>query len=575
MFITVGFMSGPTEDDFGASEKQNGVPAARFATLLRALRIKAGLTQQELADRAGIGVRTVRELERARVARPQRGTVGLLADAFGLTGVTRHGFVAAGRSVRVVRSPAGSAESSVRPGARPAGQLTGQVERLAGQVERITGRGDDLAELAGLLGAGQSVALVGLGGVGKTCLARAVATSSAERFPGGVALLAPDPVGGRSVIRAVDSLEVLVGSMASAFGVDGLADLARRCADAPALLVVDGAEGAGAAGPAVAALHARVPSLRFLITSRRPLDLPGVLDWQVDPLEVPPAGAPAEISALRKYSAVELFEARLAQVRVRPLADREGPTLVELVRRLSGLPLAIELAAACGGVAELADLSNRYRDRELELAPTSSGRLTLRAAIAGSCELLDPATWRALRRLSVLRGAWSLDLAGELLDDLPNVDPERVLDRLVWHGMVRLTGVGRSSGLRAGSGPFRSPRAFGLAEDRSGDSGGDSGQRAAGRPEPDPFRYRLVELVARHALGQCARSGELRTAGWRHARVFARLVLGRGAVQGHSSDRGGVSADAIIDDVRAAAGCVDADPADHAVLNQWLQHRPA
>jgi transcriptional regulator with XRE-family HTH domain len=68
--------------------------SASFAAVLRASRMRAGLTQCELASRAGVGVRTLRELERARVARPQQGTVELLADAFGLTGQARASFIA-------------------------------------------------------------------------------------------------------------------------------------------------------------------------------------------------------------------------------------------------------------------------------------------------------------------------------------------------------------------------------------------------------------------------------------------------------------------------------------------------
>ncbi|MBT8224988.1 MAG: helix-turn-helix transcriptional regulator [Dactylosporangium sp.] len=71
----------------------------RFATVLRARRLSAGLTQKELAQLAGIGVRTVRELERARVHRPQCGTLALLADAFGLTGAAREDFTNSVRSV--------------------------------------------------------------------------------------------------------------------------------------------------------------------------------------------------------------------------------------------------------------------------------------------------------------------------------------------------------------------------------------------------------------------------------------------------------------------------------------------
>lgn len=85
------------------------VHATGFAALLRGTRLAGGLTQDELAARAGIGVRTLRELERGRALRPQRSTVRLLADALGLTGTVRAEFVAEARRPRPSQGPAGGA----------------------------------------------------------------------------------------------------------------------------------------------------------------------------------------------------------------------------------------------------------------------------------------------------------------------------------------------------------------------------------------------------------------------------------------------------------------------------------
>src|SRR5512142_333868 len=113
-------------------DDEPGAPSARFAAVLRARRIAAGLTQLELAARAGVGVRTVRELERARVHRPQRGTLELLANALGLSGTARDAFIGTVRpaeatiDIEPLRTPASVPPPEVTPftGAGP-GALMG------------------------------------------------------------------------------------------------------------------------------------------------------------------------------------------------------------------------------------------------------------------------------------------------------------------------------------------------------------------------------------------------------------------------------------------------------------------
>ena len=125
------------------------------------MRQAAGLTQEELATRARVGVRTVRDLEAGRATRPQRSTVDLLAGALGLVGPGRARFEAAarGRTLRLVSLP---------------------------RVEPLIGREDDVAGVTGLLEVADLVTIVGLTGVGKAALAIRAAGDAADRFPGGV-----------------------------------------------------------------------------------------------------------------------------------------------------------------------------------------------------------------------------------------------------------------------------------------------------------------------------------------------------------------------------------------------------
>jgi predicted ATPase/transcriptional regulator with XRE-family HTH domain len=432
--------------------------------VLRAHRRAAGLTQQELAGRAGVGVRTVRELERGRATRPQRGTVELLADALGLTGTGRTRFVEAARG-RLLDAAEPRAASRVPPTIALPPPLP------------LVGRDDDLREVAGLVAACDVVLLVGLAGVGKTCLAIAVAHHVADRFPGGVAGIFVSDVSGPDDILA---------SAASVFGVARAAHLTERCAGRPTLLLVDGVERAPeAAATALAWLRANAPGLRLVATSRHPVDLPGIVAWPVTPLDVPPragTSVPApDLAMLSAYPAISLFLERLRQVRRHPVEPAELPVLGELVRRLGGLPLAIELAAARGRVLELHEILDRYGHRMLDLGEPRPDGQTLRGAVAASYRLLDSTEQSALERLAAFAGRWSVGLAEELLGGLVG-DVEAVLDRLVGLGLVSV--------------------------------------RAAG-----PLRFRLLDVVRDFAIERCAEAGHLASVRTRHARVFADLAV--------------------------------------------------
>jgi predicted ATPase/transcriptional regulator with XRE-family HTH domain len=435
-----------------------------FDALLRARRRAAGLTQAELAALAGVGVRTVRDLERGRASRPQRTTVELLARALKLTPAERAGFHATARG----------------QSAPPAGRTPALPP-----VVPLIGRDRDVADLTALLAEpGGPVSLVGLAGVGKSCLAITVAHRVTGHFPGGVA----------GVLVTEGSAESdLLSTTASVFGVARADDLAGRFASAPALLLLDAVE--RAPGGVESALHwlARtVPTLTVLATGRHPIGVPGERVWPVTPLEVPPPDTGAELDRVAEYPAAALFLARLRQVRREPLDRDEVGALISLVRRLGGLPLALELAAARGRVLDLNEILHRYGDRVLDLAGTAASpdaaALTLRDAVAASYRLLEPAERYALRRLSVFRNRWSVELAEALLTDEDSPgggplagDPVPLLDRLLALGLVSVRGSG-------------------------------------------PTRFRLLDVVRDFAAEQALAAAELPVSRRRHAVVFARLA---------------------------------------------------
>ncbi|GIG89159.1 ATP-binding protein [Plantactinospora endophytica] len=481
-----------------------------FDELLRRRRLAAGLTQAELAERAAVGIRTVRDLERGRASRPQRTTVELLAAALGLAGQDRADFVA------LARGQAGPAVEFGTVPAPPARRLPPRGFGLPEPGELI-GRDRDVADLAAMLGEQPRVArgvvsLVGIAGVGKTGLALKVAREVADDFPGGTS--------GIVMIEGSTEGDVL-SVVATVFGVGRASDLAARFSDAPSLLLVDAVERApGAAAEALNRLAEIAPTLRVLTTGRHPVGLPGERVRPVAPLEVPPVDVPADLAVVADYPAVALLLARLRQIGREPPHPDEMVALVELVRRLGGLPLAIELAAAHGRVLNLNEILDRYGNRLLDLGSPPVARetvVTLRDAVAASYRLLDADERAALRRLSVLRNRWSVELAEGMLapdpapdgsdDQSPPVDhpasacpnahgadpaattpgtpvagdPIRLLDRLLAHGLIGARGTG-------------------------------------------PLRFRVLDVVRDFAAERAAADGELAAIRRRHASVFARLA---------------------------------------------------
>jgi predicted ATPase/transcriptional regulator with XRE-family HTH domain len=428
-------------------------PASSFAALLRARRRAIGLTQAELAERAGLGERTVRDLERGRSARPQRTTIELLAAALGLSPAEQTEFLLAARGSR---AQAGQARPAVNVISLP------PPPELLGRDAEITALTAHLTAQPGI------TTLVGLAGVGKSALAHNVASKLKPAFSGGVAGIS---------IAAADTPADTIQVICAVLGIERPAQLPARLAD-PVLLLVDGVDRAEATVAAVfAELIATSPKLRVLASARAPLGLAGETVWPVNPLALPPADA-SSLEQVEAYPASALFLSRWAQVRGSPPADVEVSSLVSLVRRLGGIPLALELAAARGRVLDPPEMLVRYGHRLLELGD-SDATTTLRDVVTASYRLLDPAHRWALRRLAGFGYRWSIELAEELLG--PECDVVPVLERLVELGLVQVRGAGA-------------------------------------------FRFFLLDVVKAYALEQAESAGELAEIRARHAVVFARFA---------------------------------------------------
>jgi transcriptional regulator with XRE-family HTH domain len=358
---------------------------APFGALLLRMRAAAGLTQEQLAARAGLSPAAITALESGKRRSPRFTTVELLAAALELDARHRRELVAAARSTAGELTTAADGWAAAE-GSR-AHDKDGPVRdprRLAwwsvAEPTPLVGRVHELDLIVGSLVAGDSrlLTLVGPAGVGKTRLALAAAGRLAEdavvernRFPDGVTLVDLTPV---------RDPEMVAGAIARALGlldVGGRPALERvmeMLADRRQVVVLDNLEQLlPAAALPIADLLAACPQLALLVTSRVPLRLRWEQTLRIAPLAVPDSAMPLPpLGALLAIPSVALFVSR-AQARRADfvLKEQHAPLLAQLVTQLDGLPLALELAAARLDVLPLPMLVRRLADR-LQLLATQA-----------------------------------------------------------------------------------------------------------------------------------------------------------------------------------------------------------
>ena len=255
--------------------------------------------------------------------------------------------------------------------------------------------------------------LTGPGGIGKTRLALAVAERGTADFPNGVVFIPLAPVGDPALVASAIAERLAVRERAEQTLRD---TLTTHLAGKRLLLVLDNFEHVLPAAPLVAELLGACPTVRVLTTSRAPLRLSGEHLFPVSPLGLPETSRLASLADLGQTAAVRLFVERARAVK--PdfiLSEANAPAVTEIVRRLDGLPLALELAAARVRLLSPAALVMRL-ERSLPLLTGGAQDLperqrTLRETIAWSYDLLRPNEQALFRRLGVFVGGCTPEAA--------------------------------------------------------------------------------------------------------------------------------------------------------------------
>jgi predicted ATPase/transcriptional regulator with XRE-family HTH domain len=418
-----------------------------FAALLRHYRLAARLTQEELAARCGLGLRTIQNLE-SGANLPHRGTLRRLTTGLTLVGEALAQFEAAAqlnrRGPRTAELPQlsgdepahgvdivhlvawrrddpmdASTASDESPDRSPDNRGRDIPNNLPVQWTSFIGREQALIDVPRFIESNHLVTLTGAGGCGKTRLALEVAREIAAAYPDGVWLVELAPLTDATLVpdTVAAALQVVGGP-----GQPILATLLSNLRQRRLLLILDNCEHLLDACARLAdAVLRSCPDVHIFATSREALGITGEVSWLVPSLSLPPLDQPVSLAVVARCESVRLFVERAMAVQpTLALTEQNAPTITRICRRLDGIPLAIELAARRVKTLALEHIAARLDQRFGLLTLGSRTALprqqTLAATVDWSYDLLTEPERALFNRLSVFAGAFTFDAVEAVCD---------------------------------------------------------------------------------------------------------------------------------------------------------------
>ena len=457
-----------------------------FGELLRRHRLAAGLTQENLAERAGLSVHGIHKLERG-LTHPYRDTAQRLIAALQLGAADE-------ARLRTVAGPAPRRDQP-HPAAPAVGIGTIRTN-LPIRMTSFVPRAGEIARVTELLRNNRLLTITGSGGCGKTRLALEVSRQLVDTFADGVWLVDLAPLADAALVSQTVATVVGIRDVPGRPPLDALTDYLRS---RHMLLLLDNCEHViDACAHVVATILRSCAHVHMLATSRELLGVEGEATWRVaslsvvDPVTLTSDGAEA-IGRLLSSEAAQLFvdRARLVVPSFK-LTAHNTLAVAQVCLRLDGIPLAIELATPRLGMLSVDQIAARLDQRFRLLTGGNRTAVrrqqTLEATIDWSYELLSEEERALVRRLAVFADGWSLEAAEALGSDLerPQTDVFELLSRLVGKSMV-------------------------LVED-------------SGEDEPSVLRYRFLETIRQYAEQKLVDAGEAHAIRRRHRDWYVRLA---------------------------------------------------
>jgi predicted ATPase/DNA-binding XRE family transcriptional regulator len=402
-----------------------------FGSLLRQLRLERRLSQEELAERARMSVAAISAIERGSRQAPYRSSVDLLADGLAVEGEAR----ARLHSLAQRRRKARALPSRVAP-------LPSAPNNLPLQLTSFVDRAEERANVEALLRRYRLVTLTGAGGIGKTRLALEVASEMLGMFEDGAWLVELAPLNDGALVPS---------AIATVLGVQedpgrALGETINAYVKSKALLLIlDNCEHVlGALAVAVDAMLRSCAQLRVLCTSIEPLGIAGEHVYPTPSLPAPARNATSALTAPEAlgYPSVALFADRAQAANASfELTDAYAPIVGNLCRRLDGIALAVELAAARVGTMPVKTLAEKLDERfRLLTYGNRAGprrQQTLQALIDWSYNLLSEPERLLFCRLAIFAGGFTVDLATALWSEGGERDALDILGSLVKKSLVQ------------------------------------------------------------------------------------------------------------------------------------------
>lgn len=298
----------------------------------------------------------------------------------------------------------------------PAAQKPSSPHNLLSPATSFVGRDHELSRINDSLKPSVAVALVGTGGIGKSRLALRAAWNNLSRFAGGVWFVELAPAEDDTAIW-----QRIAGACGVSIKDDPAQSVLRHLDRAQPLIVLDNCEHILADAAAVITQIVTKTKAAVLATSRKALHVPGEIAIEVAPLQTPPE-TPKSADDLLRFSGSRLFLERAAVVAPAfEVGEREAARIADIVRRLDGLPLAIELVAARANMMTLDAMAKKIAERpddfRAKRSRSESRHETVRAAVDWSYALLGEYERRVFARLSVFAASWDLEACEAICGD--------------------------------------------------------------------------------------------------------------------------------------------------------------